>query len=285
MRLSNLLSDKLFLKRQYKKRLGKELDFKDPKTFNEKMQWLKLYERTPLHTLCADKYAVREYIKAIVGEEYLIPLLYHTENVENIKPENLPDLPFIIKTNHDSSGGISIRDKSKADWNAIRKKLKKLLSKNYYYHAREWQYKHIKSSIIVEPLLENLDGKIPEFKLHCFNGKVKFIQVHIEKDYSTIFYDLSWNIQPIFTSLKENGHLSIHKPPTIDKMISISEKLASPFSYVRIDFYDIDRKIYFGEITFHHIAGFNPFKNETMDIKLGDMITLPYEQNKGSLDI
>ncbi len=110
MKLSQyILPDKIFLKWKYKRRFGKKLDLKRPKTFNEKMQWLKLYERTPLHTLCADKYAVREYIKTVIGEKYLIPLLYHSENVENIKPENLPDEPFIIKTNHDSAGSVVVK--------------------------------------------------------------------------------------------------------------------------------------------------------------------------------
>lgn len=127
----------------------------------------------------------------------------------------------------------------------------------------------------MEPLLEDKNGKLPEFKLHCFNGKVQFIQVHIEKDYPTIFYDLSWNIQPIFTPIEKNGHLDIDKPDTIDKMIFLAEKLASAFSYVRIYFYDIDGNIYFGEITFHHIAGFAPLQNENMNIKLGHMIKLP----------
>ena len=128
MKLSRyLLSDKLFLKWKYKRRFGKKLDFKNPRTFNEKMQWLKLYERTPLHTLCADKYAVREYIKVVVGEEYLIPLLYHTEDIKDIKPENLPDIPFIIKTNHDSAGSIVIKNKEDADWKTIRKNLYKKL--------------------------------------------------------------------------------------------------------------------------------------------------------------
>jgi len=281
-----ILPDKIFLKWKYKRRFGKKLDLKQPKTFNEKMQWLKLFERTPLHTLCADKYAVREYIKAVIGGKYLIPLLYHTQDFKDIKPENLPDIPFIIKTNHDSAGSIVIKSKKDVDWETIRKHLKKKLSRNFYYTSKEWQYKHITPSIIVETLLEDKNGELPEFSLHCFNGKVKLICGYIEKNCTAIFYDMNWEEQPPpWVQTNQKKHRSINRPKTMDEMIHIAKKLSSPFSYARIDFYDIDGKIYCGEITFHHIAGFQPFQDEAMNIKLGNMITLPYEQNKGSLDI
>jgi len=278
MRLSNLLPDKLFLKRLYRKRLGKKLNLKHPKTFNEKIQWLKIHERTPLHTLCADKYAVRSHIKAIVGEQYLVPLFYHTQNVKEVNMKNLPDTPFIIKTNHDSSGGIIVRDKSKVDWHNIQKQLKKLLSKNYYYHAREWQYKNIKPQIIIEKLLEDKNGELPEYNFHCFNGKVQFIRITIDKDTSGIYFDCNWKVlSRIWATKKHKKHRTVNKPSMLDEMILIAEKLASPFAYARIDFYDIDGKVFCGEITLAHIAGFGKFEDEAMDRKLGDMIKLPID--------
>jgi len=280
-----LLSDKIFLKWKYKRRFGKKLDLKNPKTFNEKMQWLKLYERTPLHTRYADKYAVREHIKAIAGEKYLIPLLYHTEHAKDIKEENLPDIPFIIKTNHDSAGSIVITNKKDANWKSIQKSLNKKLSRNFYSISREWQYKHIKPSIIVEQLLEDKNGKLPEYSFHCFNGKVKLIRGYIEKNCTAIFYDINWEEQTApWIQTNKQKHKAIEKPKVIDEMVCIAEKFASPFSYVRVDFYDIDGKIYCGEITFHHIAGFHPFQNEEMDMKLGNMIKLPHEKYNGTLN-
>lgn len=278
--LNYLLPEKLFLKYKYFVRFGKKLNLERPITFNEKMQWLKLNERTPLHTICADKYAVREYIKNTVGEEYLIPLLYHTQNVEDIRPDNLPDTPFIIKTNHDSAGSIVVKDKTNADWKKIRKRLKRKMSRNFYYAHKEWQYKHIKPAIIAEKLLLDKNGDIPEFILHCFNGKVQLIGVRIEKDCRIIYYDLNWKKLPfLWTSQKDKIHKIINnKPAVIDEMVYIAEKLVSPFSYARVDFYAIDEKIYCGEITFHHIAGFNPLVDEAMDVKLGKMIRLPHEK-------
>ncbi len=278
MKLSDLLPDRLFLKRQYKKRLGKELDLKNPKTFNEKIQWLKLNDRTPLHTIISDKYAVREYVKKKIGLVYLIPLIHHTQDVNEIRAENLPDYPFIIKTNHDSSGGIIIRDKSKADWTAIRKKLKTLLSKNYYHHAREWQYKHIKPRIIVEKLLMDDKGNIPyDYKLFCFHGQVKFIEVDInrEKDHCINYYTPQWEKLPnIWKGFKSGEKYNISTPKTLAEMIHISEILSSDFPFLRVDLY-IKEQVYFGEMTLSDSAGYGIFFTEEWDQKLGDMLHLP----------
>ena len=140
------MPEKLYLKRRFKRTFKRELDLDNPKTLNEKIVWLKLNDRTPLHTICADKYAVRSYIKEKVGEEYLVPLFYQTKNVKEIIPENLPDTPCIIKANHDSGGGIFVLDKSKTDWEEAQESLKKRLKKNYYPRSKEWQYKNIKLS-------------------------------------------------------------------------------------------------------------------------------------------
>lgn len=286
MRLSNLLPDTLFLKRQYKKRLGRTLNLKNPKTFNEKMQWLKLYDRRPLHTIIADKYAVREYISKKIGPKYLIPLIHHTLDVDEIKPEKLPGYPFIIKTNHDSSGGIIIRDKSKADWSSIRKRLKKLLSKNHYYHAREWQYKNIKPRIIVEKLLMDDEGEIPyDYKFFCFHGKVKFIEVDIdrEKEKCTNLYTPQWEKLPqILKKFKSGDKYNIPAPNTLTEMIHISEILSSGFPILRVDLYTLKENIYFGELTLTPTAGYREFSTEALDKKFSNMLHLDQKHTNPS---
>ena len=224
---SAVVPEKLLLKSRFKRILGYPLNLKHPKTFNEKINWLKLNERTPLHTICSDKFAVRDHVKKQVGPEYLIPLLLETQDPNDLVPENLPDFPVIIKTNNDSGGGVNVFGKG------------------------EWQYKNIVPRIIVEKLLVNQDGEIPsDYKLHCFNGKLQFTQVDMDRhsDHKRNLYDINWN----FIDCKwvyENGR-SIEKPNKYEEMKAIAEKLASDFTYARVDLYLVNEHIYFGEITF-----------------------------------
>jgi len=168
---THYIKEELFLKQQFKKRFGRALDLDNPQTFNEKLQWLKLNDRTALHTICADKYKVRDYVKEKIGEEYLVPLVFETKNPKDIIPENLPDYPVIIKTNHASYGGVIVRDKSQHNWKTVQKTLAKSLRINYYYKSKEWQYKNIERRIVVEKLLTGDSGDIPfDYKMHYFNG-------------------------------------------------------------------------------------------------------------------
>lgn len=266
--------------------MGYNLDLDNPKTLNEKINWLKLYDRKDLHTIAADKYRVREFIKEVIGEKYLVPLLYQTNDVTKLKPENLPDISFIIKTNHNSSGGAIIRDKSDADWTKIQKRFTKLLKENYFYSSREWQYKNIKPTIIVEKLLSDKNGKIPfDYKIHCFNGKVRMISVDIDRgseNHYRNWYNSSWEREPFrWSSVKEGGKFTdpskddIEKPATFDEMIILSEKLSAHFIYVRVDWYDVDGILYFGELTFHHNGGTRPILPKEWDEKLGSQLILP----------
>jgi hypothetical protein len=159
--IHRVIPEKAFLKRNFRKAYKRELNLEKPETLNEKIVWLKLNDRTPLHTQCADKYAVREYVSAKIGAEYLVPLLYMTKNTNEITPNNLPDFPCIIKTNHDSGVGYFVKKKNDVDWKTVRQSLKKRLKHNYYYGKKEWQYKNIKPCIIVEKLLTDKDGNIP----------------------------------------------------------------------------------------------------------------------------
>jgi len=282
---TRLVPDKMYAMRRYKRRFGSAPNLENPRTLNEKIVWLKLNDRTPLHTQCADKFAVREYISEKIGDEFLVPLYYHTFKAQNIIPDNLPDPPYIIKANHDSGGGIFVYDVSQIDWKEIQKRLKKQLNHNYYWESKEWQYKNIKPRIIVEKLLLTKANNIPfDYKLHCFNGKVVTIQVDMGRGTDNHFrnwYNTNWEREPFkWTMVKANGKktdpsdFDIEKPSTLDEMIRLSEILATPFSYVRVDWYDVDGKLFFGELTFHHDGGNSPIEPKEWDLKLGEKLDL-----------
>lgn len=273
-RVVPIVPERFFIKRMFRLKLGYELDLENPQTFNEKISWLKLNERNPLQTLCADKYAVRNYVREKIGEQYLIPLLYHTDNPDDIVSENLPDVPHIIKANHNSGGAVVITDKSKVDFAEVRKSLREQLGRNYYHLWKEWQYKNIKPRIVVEKLL--LDGSnIPnDYKFHCFNGKVEFIQVDLERftEHKRNLYDLDWNLMDC-RWIYENGP-AVEKPPALEQMIVLAETIAKDFRLVRVDFYTLGSSIYFGEITFHPETGMGVFYPSEWDKKLGDRLAL-----------
>lgn len=280
-----IIPDKLLVKLKFKHHIGYPINLKNPQTLNEKINWLKLNDRTPLHTQCSDKYLVRDYIESKIGKEYLVPLYFTTKDSKDIVPENLPDSASIIKANHDSSGGIFVHDKSKINWSEVQRSFNVRLKSNYYLVSREWQYKNIEPRIIVEKLLQDKKGGIPfDYKLHCFNGKVRMISVDMGRGTNQHFrnwYNTNWEREKFkWSSPKENGKSTdpsnedIDKPESLKEMIRLSEILAKPFKYVRIDWYDVDGKLYFGEITFHHDGGFRPIIPEIWDRKLGDELKL-----------
>ena len=279
------VSDEYIVKKKFKEFMGYELDLENPVTLNEKINWLKLNDRKELHTIAADKFKVRDYVIEKIGEEYLVPLLFQNDDPEQLTPENLPDIPFIIKANHDSSGGEIVKDKSKVDWKKVQYQFKKRLKENYFYSSREWQYKNIKPTIIAEKLLVDKNGKIPfDYKIHCFNGKVRMIQVDIDRNtdhHYRNWYNVKWEREPYkWSSPKGNGvytdpsDFEIEKPATLNQMISLSEKMSEDFMYVRVDWYDVDGKLYFGELTFHHDGGNQPILPKEWDEKLGKELIL-----------
>ncbi|GGZ70410.1 ATP-grasp fold amidoligase family protein [Algibacter mikhailovii] len=286
-----LLPEKMVLKRRFKKHHKREIDLDNPRTLNEKIVWLELHDRTPLHTICADKYAVRNYIKEKIGNKYLVPLYYQTKRPEDIVPENLPEPPFIIKANHDSDGGVFVKNKENIEWHKVRTSLRRRLSKNYYPQSKQWQYKNIEPCIIVEKLLLDRNGNIPnDYKVHCFNGKVNMISVDVGRDSDDHYrnwYNAKWQREPYaWSSSKGEGKKTdpsdedVDKPLTLDEMIVLSEKLSKPFCYVRVDWYDVDGKLYFGELTFHHDGGNRPILPEKYDEILGQKVILPMKQDE-----
>lgn len=269
--------------------MGYALNLKNPRTLNEKINWLKLHDRTPLHTQCSDKYGVREYVKSRIGADYLVPLYYQTKNVADIHEGNINRFPCIIKTNHDSSGGIFLRNDHQADWQEIRAKLEKRMRSNYYRGSREWQYKHIEPRIIVEQLLLDDAGKIPaDIKVHVFHGKPEMIQMDQGRGTDGHFrnwYSPSWELLPMrWSSVLKNGRVTdpknipVAKPRSLEKILELSRNLAEPFLYARIDWYEVGDRIFFGEITFHHDGGYRPILPREWDLKLGEKLDLQHKK-------
>ena len=269
-----LISDEKYIKYKFKKRFGYELNISNPKTINEKIQWLKLFDRTPLHTKCADKYLVREYIKETIGEKYLIPLLFNTFKVKDINVENLPNYPTVIKANH-TRGAFLIKDKNNIDLKNIQKKLNSELNTNFYYRTREWQYKNILPRIIVEKMLLDENGNLPiDYKIWCMNGKVIMFQVDTgsQGNHIITFFDKNWKVLPFKKAYPINENVNI--PNNLEEMLQIAEKLSKDFLFVRVDLYNINNKVYFGELTFHPESGFGKFYPENSDFELGKKLNL-----------
>lgn len=273
--IANLLDDKTYVKMAFKANMGKKLNLKDPKTFNEKLQWIKLYDRKPEYTTYVDKYKVREYIAEKLGEEYLIPLLGVWDNPDDIDFDALPDR-FVLKCNHNSGLGMCIcKDKSKLDIDKVKKELKKGLKQNYYLHGREWPYKNVPRKIIAEKYMEDESGELKDYKVMCFNGKAKLIQIHRGRfnNHTQDFYDDEWNLKPITQGIP-NSNTAMEKPAFLEKMLELSEVLSTNIPHVRVDWYYVENSLYFGEMTFFDGSGYYPFEPEDWDYTLGSWIKL-----------
>ena len=277
-------SDEYYIRKQFKAKLGYDLDLSKSKTMTEKIQWYKVNYKNPLIVQCADKYEVRNYVAEVIGDEYLIPLVFHTTNYKEIIPENLPDFPIVIKANHTSGTTHFVRDKHNVNWKSIQTDCKWWLQLNYYFLDKEWQYQNIVPRIVVEKMLTDDTGEIPaDYKLHCFDGKFEFLQVDLGRfgTHRRNIYDKDWNLAPYTFSMLDNNRkpLTPHgkeldKPKDLELLIQLAEKLAAPFPYVRVDFYVIKDKIFFGELTFHHGGGYEQFTPAKWDLHYGSKIPL-----------
>lgn len=255
----------------------------NPKRLNEKIQWLKLNDRDPSYSMYADKYAVRQFIKTNFGEEFLIPLLYETTNYRTITMDTIPDVPCIIKANHDSGHYMIVRDKNTIDIKKLREDCRYWLHLNHYEVSREWQYNNIKPRrIIIEKLLQTKEGKLPnDYKFHYINGELQFIYVSYDREgiNDRCMYDENWNHLP-FIWIPKNSWTSkkntteVPRPESLDMMKEFGSKVAKLFKYVRVDFYDVDGKLYFGEITLHHGSGFDRFFPDEYDFVYGEKLSL-----------
>ncbi len=272
---TSLLPDKVYLKKLYRQRTGKELNLKNPQTFTEKLNWLKLYDRRPEYTMMVDKYAVRDYVAEKIGEEYLVPLVGTWESVEDIPFDELPD-QFVLKCNHDN-GVIICRDKKNFDVEAAKRELQFHLSRDYYKKCREWPYKNVKRRIIAEKYIsEGTDAPLVDYKFFCFNGEAKALFIATNRPYDTRFdfFSRDFTHLPII-----NGHPNsdnvIKRPDNFEEMLFVAEKLSSGMPHVRVDLYNLDGRVFFSEMTFHHFGGFHPFEPEEWDGKVGSWLELP----------
>lgn len=278
----HIFSDENYIKLLYKLQFKRRINLKKPKTYNEKLQWLKLHDRKDIYTSMVDKYEVKKYVSDVIGKDYIIPTLGIYDKWEEIDLKQLPK-QFVIKcTHYGGNKGISIiKDKDKTDFSNIKVNISKTLKKNLYYSGREWPYKNVKPRIIIEKYM--VDSKMAEmrdYKFYCFNGKVKlwFVCSDRNDEVKFTFFDRDGK----FLDIKQCGALNdknIEKPINLSKMIELAEKLSKDIIQVRVDFYEIDGKVYFSELTFFDTSGFGKFEPEYWDTKIGDMLKLPYEDS------
>jgi hypothetical protein len=263
--------------------MGKKLNLSNPKKFNEKLQWLKLYDRNPKYTNLTDKFKVRKYISKTIGQEYLIPLLGVYNSYDEIDFNKLPN-EFVLKPNHTSGDIFICRDKSKIDYGKLKKEVNKWLKRNYYLIQREWIYKNIKPRIICEKYMVDESGtELKDYKFMCFNGEVKCSFVclnrYSQKGLNVDFYDMDWKPMPFERHYPSSG-TTIPKPKNFDKMVTFTEKLSKDMSFVRVDFYETNGQLYFGEFTFYPGSGFEEFTPESYDYLLGSWLELPSKIQK-----
>lgn len=273
----NGIPDELYLKILYKALMGKKLDLEHPHTFNEKLQWLKLHDRNPKYTMMVDKYEAKKYVADIIGEEYIIPTLGVWNRFDDIDFDSLPD-QFVLKCTHDSGGLIICKDKSKLDYYVAKRKIEKSLKNNYYYSGREWPYKNIVPRVIAEPYIEDEFGELRDYKFSCFNGTADNVMVCMDRasgEAKFYFFDKDWNL----LKLNKRGQtvmpgFTVEKPKNLEKMFEIATILSENLPYARVDLYNINGKIYFGEITFYPDSGFDRNLLKETDILFGNKINL-----------
>lgn len=275
-----IADDAVYINRRFNYQLGYPLNLENPQTLNEKLQWLKINDYQEIYTIYADKYEVRNYIRNKFGEKYLIPLLYVTENSETISKNTVTEYPCIVKPNHGCGNWEILRTSEETDWAGLRRKCEDWLRKNHYYVGREYQYKDITPRIIVEKLLQTKEKRLPnDFKLHFFNGECKFIYCSIDrerKNYRKI-YDCNWQLLDFMWSGQEERKSDgpeIERPVTFDEMYRIGSEIAKDLRYVRVDFYEVEGKLYCGEITLRHGSGFDKFFPAAYDRYYGDKLNL-----------
>lgn len=270
------LSDKQHLQILYWARLGKRLDLKNPRTFNEKLQWLKLYNRKPEYTTMVDKHTAKGYIASRIGDEYVIPTLGVWETFEQIDFDALPR-QFVLKCTHDSGCFVLCRDKSRLDLAAAREKIEASLKRNYYYHGREWPYKNVTPRILAEAYVEDAaNDALTDYKFYCFDGvpKIMYIAKDHGKEPYTDFFDMNFNHLPLVIK-DPNAPVAPPRPERFEQMKAFAEELSQNVPFLRVDFYDVNGRVYVGELTFFDGSGFEYIEPEEWNTILGSWISLP----------
>lgn len=280
VRRMNWLPDSFYLKIMFYLKMDKKLNLKNPKTFNEKLQWLKLYSRQPEYTKMVDKFAVKGYVASIIGEEYVIPTLGVWNTFEEIDFSSLPE-QFVLKTtNGGGSGGVVIcKEKKIFNINQAKNKLNKSLKTNIYRNLKEWPYKNVAPRIIAEKYMEDSSGELVDYKFTCADGKAHNVMICLDRgtgDTKFYFFDENWNLLRLNKrGMAAPADFTLPKPKSLELMFQIAAKLSVGLPFARIDLYNVDGKIYFGEITFFPQSGFDPNLLPETDMLFGEYIKLP----------
>lgn len=268
------MNDKTYAGWMLKRRLDSPGDIDNPKTFNEKIQWLKLYNRNPRYCRLADKYAVREYISGKIGDSYLNKLYAVYDKPEDIRLADLPDR-FVLKATHGNGMNLIVPDKSAINERKAQITARRWLSSNYYRAGREWVYKGISRRVLCERLLTDYEGAAPmDYKIFCFNGLPRFIQVDVDRfqNHTRAFFDTEWRRQD-FSLVYEETTRPLARPERLEEMIRLAHVLAEDIPFLRVDLYALPQPV-FGEMTFYPENGFGPFRPAEWDARLGQLLRL-----------
>ena len=272
-----IIPDRAYIQMYYFAHFKKFCNLKNPKTYNEKLNWLKLHDKNPIYTRIVDKFEAKEYVKDIIGDQYIIPTLGVWDNFDDIDFDELPQ-QFVLKCTDDSEGLVIVKDKDKLDKEMAKNKIESALKQNFFYIGREWPYKNVKPRIIAEKYMEDhIDGELRDYKFFCFDGEPKAMFVASDRASDNVkfdYFDLNFNHLDIKQKYP-HAEQPLRKPVTFEKMIELSKVLSKGFPHVRVDFYEVDGQLYFGELTFYHFSGFMPFEPNKWDKIFGDWIKLP----------
>lgn len=288
--LFNFIPDEKYIAQKFYSVFGYTIDLSNPKTFNEKLQWLKIYDRKPLYTTLVDKYLVKDYVANIIGEEHVIPTLGVWDDPSDIDFDSLPN-QFVLKCNHNSGLGMYIcKDKSEMDKDKVIRDLRCGLKEDYYHTLREWPYKDVKRKIIAEKYMEDsstreqayVNNGLDDYKIHSFWGVPKVILVckdrFAKSGLKEDFFDTKWNHMDVSRSDAGNVGVVIPKPDELEEMLYYSSVLSKNIPFLRVDFYVVNHKVYFGEMTFFPAGGFKRFIPDRFDEEMGDWLELPCSQ-------
>lgn len=284
LKYGKIFNDKTYIKLIYYCMMGKRLNLNNPQTFNEKIQWLKLYDRKPIYTDMVDKILAKDYVARIIGNEHIIPTLAVFDNPDQIDFDKLPN-QFVLKCNHGCGDMCICSDKTKLDYEKVRESLREGMNHDYYMQWREWPYKNVKRRIICEKFMVDESGyELKDYKFFCFNGKPEYLFIASDRqvkgeETKFDFFDMDFNHMP-FTNGHPNNPKGVKKPAGFEKMKELAAKLSAGIPHVRVDFYDINGQIYFGELTLSHWSGMVPFEPEEWDKKFGDLLILPPKTNE-----
>ncbi len=277
------MSDEKYLSILFKEKMGYDIDWENPSTFQEKIQWMKVHYHNPIYPKLVDKYLVKSWVESKIGKQYIIPTIGHWKSFDEINFNTLPD-QFVLKCNHDSGSVVICLDKAQLDKQYAQDRLNRAVNTNYYWWGREWAYKNVEPLIIAEPLLkDNNESKgrsndiaIKDYKFFCFDGVPRFMYISDDHgvDPHTDFFDMEFH-KICMQFRDKNSREDVEKPLKFDEMKRLASALSEGFPFVRVDFYLVGGQIYFGEMTFYHASGFFPITPKEMNKKLCDMLVLP----------